>query len=293
MTSLSDEQLVALLLTEDKEAFDKLLEYRHDVGQVGCVRRMLSLFESCRSAELCKKAWKVTLTVCLADDQAEMDDESSRLWTQAFLRALTSPNSEIREASANAWGLGLRRGSFSESILQSLSETLLDEAQGVRFAAGHLLRQAGPAALPYLLRALADTRYHTPHQNREDRCSSVWDVLFAIDGILRECEVGPEDTHNCAQAVADFLARRSVHDGLDRLDIWKGGDTLGEHIGGTEGLRKLTSLITHTDPRVRASVAHGLSHIGGPEAVEGLKALADDSVEYVRIEALKYLKRVR
>lgn len=292
MQDVLDEELVTLVLSDDKEDFDKLLEFRHEVGQFRCVRRMLSLFESCRSAELCKKAWEDALTICLTDDEPRMDRESSDLWRAAFLQALRHPSTEIREAAANAWGFGLRHEDFDPQILQSLLEALLDEAEGVRFASGQLIQQAGSAALPYLLRGLADSRYHAPHHNRQDRCSSVWDILFAIDAILSRFEISRDNYKACVEAVADFLKDRSADDGLDRLDIWKAGDTLGEHIGGAEGLQKLTALVTHPDPRVRASVAHGLSHIEDPAAVQGLKVLAKDPVEDVRLEALKYLKRL-
>jgi HEAT repeat protein len=290
MTSLSDDELMALVLGTDQEASDKLLHYRQEVGQVVCVRQMLSLFEKVTSEELCKESWRTALTICLTDDEPEMDEASSQLWTAAFLRALQNERPEIRKTSALLLQDALSENDPSERIIRALVEGLADESEDVRWACGDTLQFAGATALPYLLQAFMDERYRRPHQNPNDRRSSVWDVLCAIDGLLKRSSTNPEDRRKYLELVTGFLRERSVDDGMDYLDIWKAGETLGETIGGREALQELSLLINHTDPRVRQSVAHALSHIKDPEARNLLRILADDPIEDVRLEASKYLK---
>jgi HEAT repeat protein len=290
MPSFSDDELMALVLGSDAKAFNKLLLYRQEAGQVVCVRKMLSLFEKAMSAELCEEFWRTTLTICLTDDEPQMDEASSQLWTAAFLRALRNERPEIRKMSALLLQDALSENDPNEQIILALVEGLADESEDVRWACGDTLQFAGTTALPYLLQAFVEERYRRPHKNREDRRSSVWDVLCAIDGLLKRSSTNPEDRRKYVELVTGFLRERSVDDGTDYLDIWKAGETVGETIGGREALQELSPLINHTDPRVRQSAAHALSHIKDPEARTLLHILADDPIESVRLEASKYLK---
>lgn len=302
LSSLSDENLIELILSHDRdsESHSKLVEYRMRQGKIACTRRMLALFQQRLSSDLCNKAWEVTLSICLTDEEPEMDEESSKLWTEAFLIALEDQEPEIRIVAADALCSGMHGSDIDERIIKALVKGLEDESEPVRFSFGYTLQHAGSAAIPHLLQALADDRFHKPHYEGADRSSSVWDILCILDGILDQNEwasaikdrfvMGSDDCEKCAEAVAAFLRERFPDDGMDYLDIWKAGDTLGERIGGREGFEKLSALIAHPDPRVRASVAHGLSHIKEPEAQEKLTLMLDDSAELVRAEAAKHLK---
>src|SRR5437588_4089829 len=143
MTSFSDDELVALVLRTDREAPDKLLHYRQEVGQFVCVRKMLSLFEKASSAELCKESWRTALTICLTDDEPEMDEASSQLWTAAFLRALQNERPEIRKASALLLQDDLSDNDPNEQIILALVEGLTDKSEDVRWACGDTLQFAG------------------------------------------------------------------------------------------------------------------------------------------------------
>lgn len=229
----SDEELMKLVLaSDDEENYQTLAQYREEVGKLPCVRRMLDLFERSESGELCKKTWETVFNICLTDDEPEMDQESSLRWTEAFLRGLKNQNPEIRKAAADALSLRSNQQDLNARVIQVLMDGLADENEDVRFACGWALQRAGSLAVPYLIRALADTRYQRPNKNREDRCSSVWDILFTIDRILSRAEIDPKHRDDCAKAAANFLEERSPDDGLDYLDVWKAADTLGEHIGG-------------------------------------------------------------
>jgi len=293
MTTLSDDELAKLVLRrdEDNANYATLIRLRESIGPVACVRRMLALFERRESPDLCEKSWNAALTICLTDEQPEMNLESSRLWTDAILEAMKDDSPEIRARAAGALGFGLSGEQFTPSINSALMTGLADASVEVRFESGQTLQQSGRQAIPYLTTALLDERYQRPHANPNDRCSSVWDILFTLDGILGRQDTTPGDRDASACAVGGFLETRFPDDGLDCMDVWKAGDTLGEHIGGREALATLSALIDHPDPRVRASVAHGLSHLKEPEARERLHLLLHDGDEGVRNEAAKYLNR--
>lgn len=290
MSVLSDSTLINLVLVSDTpEGYNKLLEYRKQVGQTACVRQMLTLFNLKQSPELCRKSWEVALTICLTDSEPQMDKEASRLWTNAILSALQDESEDIRKVAADAFSFALNEKDFDRSVIQALIEGLADESSKVRQACGYALELAGLSSISHLLDSLADTRYHKPHENAGDRCSSVWDILYTIDRILSRHEITSSDRNRFAEALYNFMKDRSPTDGMDYLDIWKAGESLGEYVGGKAGLEKLSILAQHPDPRVRASVAHGLSHIKDEVAQQNLRDLSDDPIESVRHEAIKYL----
>jgi len=301
LSNLSDEVLIELILSYDRDfkSHNKLVEYCKEEGKIACIRRMLALFQQRLSSDLCNKAWEVTLSICLTDKEPEMDEESSKLWTEAFLTALEDREPGIRIVAAKALCFGMRGSNFDERIIKALLNGLANESESVRFSFAHTLQHIGSRVIPYLLQALADDRFHKPYSEGTDRRSNVWDILCILDGILDQNKASAikdrfvmesDDCEKCAEAVADFLSERFPNDGMDYLDIWKAGDTLGEGIGGREGFEKLSALVAHPDPRVRASVAHGLSHIKELEAQKKLTLMLDDPAEIVRAEVAKYLK---
>jgi HEAT repeat protein len=289
MSICPNDELIDLVLSSNTmESHSALVEYARKAGSDNCIREMLRIFESRLSGELSKKAWEVTLTICLTEDEPEMNQESTQLWTAAFLAALRDERSEIKQAAAEAFGSWAGEVSFCDALIQAFVEGLADEQEEIRLACINALQRAGIRAIKYLLEAIEDSKYHKPHQNQYDRCSSIWDILCTIDGIFRSCQIKQRDRENCAVVITEFLKGRSIYDGMDKLDIWKAGETLGEYIGGKEALDRLYDLIHHTDPRVRLSVAHGLSHIENAKAKQAIKYLLNDPDESVRKEASKY-----
>jgi hypothetical protein len=252
---------------------------------------MLALFSQRRSAELCNKSWEIALTVCLTEDAAEMDQGVAHLWTRAFLEALRDERPEVREAAADSLSLGLQKDGFTPDIMAALFERLRDQVQAVRFCCAHLLARAGEAALPYIFGALTIRNSKTGETSIGSNESGIWESLSVIDGVLSDADVGADTRAACAGIVGQFLSARNARDGADSMDIWKAGDTLGEHIGGDAALRQLLGLLEHSDPRVRTSVAHGLSHIDDSQASRALGILSRDPDESVRTEALRYLNK--
>lgn len=292
MLTISSEDGLADLVRrfgEDQESYEGLVQLREVCGREGCVRHMLALFEQRRSGDLCEKAWQVTLTICLTDDDPYMDRENSELWTSAILAALRDHRVDIRVSAARVIHSAADKNT-DERIVSALVKGLADDSEDVRFACGEALQSTGTQALPHLLEALSDEAYQRPHHNREDRCSSVWDILFTVDGMLGTHHPDEKDRKRCIDAIGRFLKHRTAEDELDPLDIWKAGDTLGEHIGGKDALEVLCGLADHPDARVRKSVVHGLSHIDEPGAGRQLRRFSDDPVESVRIEATKYIR---
>jgi hypothetical protein len=288
---LSDEELIELVLTFDvnPESRRRIERIRDDRGSQACLRRMLSLFSQRRSAELCTQAWEIALMVCLTEEKPEMDYATGRLWTQAFLEALNDERPDIRECVVGSLDFGLDEEGFTAEVMEALFTRLQDISQDVRFGCTRLLARAGVAALPYAFAALTIHGSQTGQSSVGSHESGIWESLSVIDGVLSRPEVGLDDRAACVEAVAGFLRERSVCDGVDSMAIWKAGDTLGEHIGDAAALSQLLSLLEHPDPRVRASVAHGLSHIDDSRARQGLQLLSRDPNESVSNEALRYL----
>src|SRR5262245_1606054 len=288
---LSDEELIELVLTFDvnTESRRTIERIRDHCGSQTCLRRMLSLFSQRRSAELCTQAWEIALMVCLTEEKPEMDYATGRLWTRAFLEALTDERPDIRECVVDSLNFGLDEERFTAEVVEALFARLQDSSQAVRFACARLLARAGVAALPYAFAALTIHGSQTGQASIGSLESGIWESLSVIDGVLSRPDVAVGDRAVCVEAVAGFLRERSADDGVDSLAIWKAGDTLGEHMGDAAALSQLLSLLEHPDPRVRTSVAHGLSHIDDVRARQGLQLLSQDQNESVSNEALRYL----
>lgn len=282
---IRDEELARLVLSGEEGDLVTLKRISANMGQTECLRRMVALFEQRKSAQLCKEAFWTALTICLTDQNAKMDLESARIWRQALLDALGDQNPSIRKTAASCLGSAV---SLDESSVNALVKTLSDESEEVRQTAAHALRNAGSRGVSCLVTLLAEYRHHQHH--RAQSGGSAWDILWALDEILTYGECAPSDYLKCADAIAEFLASASCDDTLSYLDLWKAGDSLAMSIGGNTAIEKFANLATHEDPRVRASVAHGLGHLKGSQCIKMLKVLAGDRSEKVREEAEKALR---
>jgi HEAT repeat protein len=181
------------------------------------------------------------------------------------LSALTDLASDVRERA---------------EIIDCVVSSLYDESGAVRSQAIYV---ASIFANRPLLDALAESLISNDSRKTvsddSDDCS-LWHALFALDRLVEKIAITSEERDRIAERVVEALYIIINEASTSALDIWKVGETLGEFIKGSVAFDALKKMMTHEDARVRDSAVHGLSHLGGADALELIKdALCDPSAE--------------
>lgn len=266
----------------------QLRRWRESIGIEACARALLIKFRESRSPVHRAKIWNALLEV-LSIEEENLSETLFRQWTDELLRALTNSNPEIRCQGLSALADVAPYVSDRAEVMGSLVQCLYDESENVRSRAIYTVFSFNDHRL---LVAIADSLNSNdsrkPVSDDPDRCR-LWHALFALDGVIDKSDLTSEEENMIAARVFNALSSLLNEPFASDFDIWKVGDSLGEHIKGKAALNVLEEMVTHADPRVRDSAVHGLSHLGGAKAVALIKRSLADPIAEVREEARKAL----
>lgn len=253
-------------------------------GVEKCTSALLRNFQRSNSAADREQLWTALLEV-LSIKEVGVPNSFLTVWTLELLKGLSNTDPEIRRQSLSALTDIAPRLSSNADVIRSLVRSLYDESQAVRNQAVYAAEAfANPQLMTALLDSLQTSAFHKPAVDDPDN-SSLWHALFALDVIIGRSELTSAERHKMAQT----LSRLVESFALSKIDIWKIGDSLGDHIKGQDAMTILKAMSTNSDARLRYSAIHGLGHLGGAEAVMVIeRALRDPEVE-IRDEAHRAL----
>jgi hypothetical protein len=150
-------------------------------------------------------------------------------------------------------------------VSRVIAECLYDDCKAVRDCAVNVAESfANREFVKALMDSLSDCNSHKPAANDADN-TTIWHTAFALDLLVDRLELTTNAMKSSEKLYAILPAVLSRSNPSD-LDIWKIGDSLGDHIKGSRSLAILTQMLKHPDPKVRDSAVHGLGHLGGPES---------------------------
>ncbi|MEO0073175.1 MAG: HEAT repeat domain-containing protein [candidate division WOR-3 bacterium] len=219
-----------------------------------------------------------------------------------LLAHVADRDSATRAAIATALGqIGSATAIRDESrlnrdIVPALLDLLRDLNSDVKVAAACSL---GLLALPETVDALLD---ELPDDNPAVRIAAA-DALGrigdrrAVDSLSR---LAGEDVNLAVRRTAEAALRRISRHAVGPLVRALAGDSLEERLQAVSALLEqgkaavipLTSLLTHSDPAVRASAADVLGTIGDPACLDALLPLIHDHDSSVRLTAARALGRI-
>ncbi|MGI8567429.1 MAG: HEAT repeat domain-containing protein [Pyrinomonadaceae bacterium] len=280
---MSNEESARVLVSAEQ-----LRQWRESLGLEACANALLSMFQQSRSATHRAEAWDTLLELLTMEDE-NLSDSLLRQWTNELLNSITDTDPEVRCQGLSALANIAPYVRERADVIDSLVRCLYDESEAVRSQAISAASVfSNRRLLVALTKSLVSNNSHNPMSGDPDE-RRLWHALFALDSMVERLDLTLEERSGVAQRVFDALLLIISEPFASDLDIWKIGESLGEFIKGSVALINLKKMMAHTDPRVRDSAVHGLSHLGGVEATELIKhALCDPATE-VREEAQKAL----
>ncbi|HKO45482.1 MAG TPA: HEAT repeat domain-containing protein [Pyrinomonadaceae bacterium] len=209
-------------------------------------------------------------------------------WVKALLTGLVDQRSTIREFSLSALNDIAPQVVGRDDVTRGIVTCLYDDFLSVRNRAVYVAGAfCGPELLAALLDSLHELQVSAPASDDADK-SGLWHALFALDTVLDRTEVASAQLENVAQLLLTLIHSVSPSE----IDIWKIGDSLGDHVKGPAAFRALELMSQHADDLVRRSAIHGLGHIGGSEAQAIIRKGLSGSSESVREEARRALSEM-
>lgn len=206
-------------------------------------------------------------------------------WIQELLEALKNKDPDLRCQALEALSDLAEYVAEDGNVLSSVVQSLYDDSARVR---GHAISAVGHFAsrrlLWLLLASLIDQASYHPAADDPDK-TLVWHALFALDEVVNRLGLDSDEQNKSANHLSQSLSKILQTPDPPTLDIWKVGDSLGEHIKGKEALRILKEMFAHPNPMVRDSAVHGLGHLRGSEALELINLALEDPAAEVREEA--------
>jgi HEAT repeat protein len=172
-----------------------------------------------------------------------------------------------------------------EDVLRSVVGSLYDDSVIVRGQAISAIANIASRPLLSLLTAsLRDDRSSRPASDDTDQ-TRVWHALFALDQVIGRLDLSCAEQDETANQLFHTLLQVLQTPEPCSLDIWKIGDSLGEHVKGSQALCVLQEMFAHPNPVVRDSAVHGLGHLRGSEAIDLINLALKDPASEVREEA--------
>lgn len=272
---------------------ESLRQWCKSVGPEVCSDALLTLFRQARSRERRAELWDALLETLSLDEEAGLLRTLYMKWADELLKALIEADPHLRCQGLSALADIAPYVSDREDIIVGLIRGLYDKSELVRSRAISTVRRfSNRSLLLTLIDSITSVDYmglmfDDPQEGR------LWTPLFALDEVVDTVNLTSEEQSKIAGTMLDALNITLNEPYTSDLDIWKIGDTLGEHIKGDPALGVLKKMIAHRDPRVRISAVHGLSHLGGKEAAVLIKQALSDPAAMVREEAKKGLLTIQ
>jgi len=213
-------------------------------------------------------------------------------WRDELINALKHNNPAIRSQALSAFADVATYLTDDHDIRNALVRALYDESEDIRGKAIYASSCiANEQLLWKIMNSLSNPASYRPSADDADR-RCVWHALFAMDDIIDRISLSADEMKQLAQQMLEVLKNLLEMPTHSNLDIWKVGDSLGEHIRGTHALTVLKQMFDHLDPVVRDSAVHGLGHLGGHEALQLLTLALSDSDFDVRDEAHRAIAEI-
>jgi HEAT repeat protein len=208
-----------------------------------------------------------------------------RAWLDELLEALKHKDPGIRRQTLDALWDVAKYVAEDANVLSSVVRSLYDDSESVRGQAISTIDNCASRPLLSLLTASLrdDGSYHPAADDPDQTC--VWHALFALDQVVGRLDLGCDERDETANQLFQALLKVLQTPEPSSLDIWKVGDSLGEHVKGNQALWILQEMFAHANPVVRDSAVHGLGHLRGSEAIELINLALKDPAAEVREEA--------
>lgn len=272
------------ILKESLTNMPRLRKWRESVGLEHFASLMLAVFRANESAEERETIWNGFLEN-LWQTEENLSDQVFSGWTNELSRALSNPDPEKRVQALRALGDMARHLKSNEAVVDGIVRCLYDNAKAVRDLSVYTTE--GFASIQ-MVKALAHsfTAHFSqgPASDDPDR-TTVWHAAFALDLIIDRLGLSDCERDDLAEKLLQTLLRVLSGPDASSLDIWKIGDSLGEHIKGKRALAILTEMFANSNPVVRDSAIHGLGHLRGSEAMALITLALSDPDAKVREEA--------
>jgi HEAT repeat protein len=286
--SFNEPEIMKELLTN----MHRLRQWRESVGFEYFASAMLKAFRESRSAEDRERIWNGFLEVLSQKEEVLSDAEFSD-WINELLKALSDPDPEMRLQALTPLTDMAKYLKKNDDVISALVRCLYDNSKAVRdqavyAAEGFASRQLVVA----LASSLTDLVSHGPASDDPDK-TTVWHGAFALDRVINRSHLNDYERDDVAEKLLRALLKVISRRDASGLDIWKIGDSLGEHVKGKRALAMLTEMFAHPNPVVRDSAVHGLGHLGGPEAVRLVNLALSDPAAEVRDEATRAIATIK
>ena len=267
---------------------EQLRQMRKSLRLKAFTDRLLKDFQESFSAHGRKKIWDSLLAMLEMEDE-RLCDRALEAWTDELRNSLTNADPEIRRQALSALSDLASELLEDVDVVEGFVRCLYDESESVRSQAiSAIFRFRGRPAVEAISNSFSNVIYHQPVINDPDSCR-FWHALFALDEAIDVTNLTSTEQAVVAQKVFEALNLILGGDPVSGMDIWKVGDSLGEHVKGETALEVLQRMARHHEPVVRTSALHGLSHLSGEKArVVVEHALSDPAAEVVA-EARKAL----
>jgi HEAT repeat protein len=206
-------------------------------------------------------------------------------WIGELLEALRAKDPGNRCQALEALSDAAKYVVEDGNVLSSVVLCLYDDSEAVRGQAISTISKLASRSLLLLLTAsLGNER---SYRLRADDCDQarVWHALFALDQLVGRLDLDCDELAEIANNLSEVLLQVLQTPEPSSLDIWKIGDSLGEHIKGKQALYILQDMFGHPNPVVRDSAVHGLGHLRGSKAIELINLALKDPAAEVREEA--------
>ncbi|HEY2976317.1 MAG TPA: HEAT repeat domain-containing protein [Pyrinomonadaceae bacterium] len=262
----------------------RLRKRRESVGVECFASEMLEAFRESRSAEDRDAIWNGFLEV-LSEREDVLSDLGFSDWVNELLMALSDPDRAKRLQALGPLTDIAEYLKNNDDVIGALVRCLYDNSKAVRNQAVYAVeRFASPQIIVALANSLTDRISHGAASDDPDK-TILWHGAFALDQVIDRSSLNDNERDYVAERLLRALLRVISEPDRSVLDIWKIGDSLGEHVKGKRALAILIEMFAHPSPSVRDSAVHGLGHLGGPEAVRLINLALGDPAAEVRDEA--------
>lgn len=286
--SFNETESIKKLLTNSH----RLREWCESVGVEHFASVMLRAFRESGSAEERETIWNGFLDA-LSQKEAVLSDTVFCDWINELLKALSDRAPDKRLQGLIPLNDMAKYLKNNADVISGVVRCLYDNSKAVRDQALYAAEGFASRQLVVALAiSLTDFISHGPAVDDPDQ-TSVWHGVFALDRVIDSLPLNDHERDDVAEKLFQALLKLIDMPDRSELDIWKIGDSLGEHVKGKRALAILAEMLAHPNPVVRDSAVHGLGHLGGPEAVKLVYLALSDPVAEVRDEASRAIASIR
>lgn len=272
------------ILKESLTNMQRLRRWRESVGLEHFASVMLEAFRASESAEERETIWDGFLEN-LSQTEENLSEQAFSDWTNELLRALSNHDPEKRLQALTALRDMAKHLKGREAVISGLVRCLYDNSKAVRDQAVYTTEWFADVLLvKALANSFSDHISRGPASDDPDK-TTIWHAAFALDLVIDGLGLSDFERDDIAEKLLQTLLRVVSGPDASSLDIWKIGDSIGEHIKGKRALAILTEMFAHSNPVVRDSAIHGLGHLRGSEAMALITLALSDPDAEVREEA--------